>query len=82
MPAPPLSPPLLTYGYLVFNPPNPPRTHTYKQQKGVPPGGLRKVILTASGGAFRDWAVEDLKKVTVADALKVRGYVVKWWMVV
>lgn len=39
--------------------------------QGVPPGGLRKIILTASGGAFRDWAVEDLKKVTVADALKV-----------
>jgi 1-deoxy-D-xylulose-5-phosphate reductoisomerase len=39
--------------------------------QGVPPGGLRRIILTASGGAFRDWAVEDLKKVTVADALKV-----------
>ena len=27
-------------------------------------------MLTASGGAFRDWPVEDLKKVKVADALK------------
>ncbi|MEB3295622.1 MAG: 1-deoxy-D-xylulose-5-phosphate reductoisomerase, partial [Synechococcales bacterium] len=38
--------------------------------QGVPKGGLRRIILTASGGAFRDWAVEDLAKVTVADALK------------
>jgi 1-deoxy-D-xylulose-5-phosphate reductoisomerase len=38
--------------------------------QGLPVGGLRRVILTASGGAFRDWAAEDLKKVTVADALK------------
>ncbi|BAZ38862.1 1-deoxy-D-xylulose 5-phosphate reductoisomerase [Calothrix sp. NIES-4101] len=38
--------------------------------QGVPQGGLRKIILTASGGAFRDWAVEDLANVTVADALK------------
>ena len=81
----------MTYGRLVNTdpppPPNlhipPPHTHTLQKQKGVPPGGLRKVILTASGGAFRDWAVEDLKKVTVADALKVRrGCVVKWWLVV
>lgn len=38
--------------------------------QGVPEGGLRKIILTASGGAFRDWAVSDLASVTVADALK------------
>ncbi len=38
--------------------------------QGVPKGGLRKIILTASGGAFRDWAVEKLSDVTVADALK------------
>ncbi|MBF2065131.1 MAG: 1-deoxy-D-xylulose-5-phosphate reductoisomerase [Calothrix sp. C42_A2020_038] len=38
--------------------------------QGVPKGGLRKIILTASGGAFRDWATEDLVNVTVADALK------------
>jgi 1-deoxy-D-xylulose-5-phosphate reductoisomerase len=38
--------------------------------QGVPQGGLRKIILTASGGAFRDWAVEKLADVTVADALK------------
>jgi 1-deoxy-D-xylulose-5-phosphate reductoisomerase len=38
--------------------------------QGVPEGGLRRILLTASGGAFRDWSVEDLPKVTVADALK------------
>ena len=30
--------------------------------------GLKAIHLTASGGAFRDWAVDDLKHVTVADA--------------
>lgn len=38
--------------------------------QGVPPGGLRRILLTASGGAFRDWPVEKLAQVTVADALK------------
>ena len=38
--------------------------------QGVPPGGLKKIILTASGGAFRDLPVEKLPQVTVADALK------------
>jgi 1-deoxy-D-xylulose-5-phosphate reductoisomerase len=38
--------------------------------QGVPEGGLRRVILTASGGAFRDWDVADLPKVTIQDALK------------
>jgi 1-deoxy-D-xylulose-5-phosphate reductoisomerase len=38
--------------------------------QGVPEGGLRRIILTASGGAFRDWPVERLPEVTVADALK------------
>jgi 1-deoxy-D-xylulose-5-phosphate reductoisomerase len=38
--------------------------------QGVPEGGLRRIILTASGGAFRDWPVEKLSQVTVADALK------------
>jgi 1-deoxy-D-xylulose-5-phosphate reductoisomerase len=38
--------------------------------QGVPSGGLRRILLTASGGAFRDWPVEKLPEVTVADALK------------
>lgn len=38
--------------------------------QGVPDKGLRRILLTASGGAFRDWPVEDLPKVTMADAIK------------
>ncbi|MBD1823788.1 1-deoxy-D-xylulose-5-phosphate reductoisomerase [Cyanobacteria bacterium FACHB-DQ100] len=38
--------------------------------QGVPEGGLKKIILTASGGSFRDLPVEKLASVTVADALK------------
>ncbi|MEM1311730.1 MAG: 1-deoxy-D-xylulose-5-phosphate reductoisomerase, partial [Cyanobacteria bacterium P01_H01_bin.153] len=38
--------------------------------QGVLQGGLRRIILTASGGAFRDWPVERLPQVTIADALK------------
>ena len=38
--------------------------------QGVPDGGLRRILLTASGGAFRDWPVEKLAQVKVADALK------------
>jgi 1-deoxy-D-xylulose-5-phosphate reductoisomerase len=38
--------------------------------QGLPEGGMRRIILTASGGAFRDWPVEKLKTVKVADALK------------
>lgn len=38
--------------------------------QGVPEGGLRRIILTASGGAFRDRPTKELASVTVADALK------------
>jgi 1-deoxy-D-xylulose-5-phosphate reductoisomerase len=38
--------------------------------QGVPTGGLRRILLTASGGSFRDLPVEQLSTVTVADALK------------
>ncbi len=38
--------------------------------QGVPEGGLRRILLTASGGAFRDLPLEKLSQVTVADALK------------
>ncbi|KGG12132.1 1-deoxy-D-xylulose 5-phosphate reductoisomerase [Prochlorococcus sp. MIT 0601] len=35
---------------------------------GVPTPGLRSIQLTASGGAFRDWSIEDLEKATIKDA--------------
>jgi 1-deoxy-D-xylulose-5-phosphate reductoisomerase len=38
--------------------------------QGVPAQGLRRLLLTASGGAFRDYPIPALSAVTVADALK------------
>jgi 1-deoxy-D-xylulose-5-phosphate reductoisomerase len=38
--------------------------------EGHPNAGLSRIILTASGGAFRDWPAEKLAHVTPADALK------------
>ena len=38
--------------------------------QGIPAGGLRRIILTASGGSFRDLPIDKLAAVTVADALK------------
>ncbi len=37
--------------------------------QGVPKEGLKRILLTASGGAFRDWPTADLPKVTMADAI-------------
>jgi 1-deoxy-D-xylulose-5-phosphate reductoisomerase len=38
--------------------------------EGHPQAGVRRIVLTASGGAFRDWPAEKLAHVTPADALK------------
>ena len=38
--------------------------------EGHPHAGLRRIVLTASGGAFRDWPIERLAHATPADALK------------
>ena len=38
--------------------------------EGRRPADVRRVVLTASGGAFRDWPVERLAQATPADALK------------
>jgi len=37
---------------------------------GHPQAGVRRIVLTASGGAFRDWSYDKLKRVTPADATK------------
>lgn len=37
---------------------------------GHPSAGVRRIMLTASGGAFRDWPVDRLAHVTPADATK------------
>jgi 1-deoxy-D-xylulose-5-phosphate reductoisomerase len=38
--------------------------------EGHPSSGVRRVVLTASGGAFRDWTGEQLRHAMPADALK------------
>jgi 1-deoxy-D-xylulose-5-phosphate reductoisomerase len=38
--------------------------------EGHPSAGVRRIVLTASGGAFRDWPVEKLAEAGPADALK------------
>ena len=38
--------------------------------EGHPSAGVRRIVLTASGGAFRDWPVGQLAHATPADALK------------
>ena len=38
--------------------------------EGHPSTGVRRVVLTASGGAFRDWPAERLEHATPSDALK------------
>ena len=45
-----------------------PWADTARLSTGVPTPGLRRILLTASGGAFRDWQAADLAKATVADA--------------
>jgi 1-deoxy-D-xylulose-5-phosphate reductoisomerase len=45
-----------------------PYAETARLSTGTPTPGLRRIQLTASGGAFRDWAPDDLHKATVADA--------------
>jgi 1-deoxy-D-xylulose-5-phosphate reductoisomerase len=38
--------------------------------EGHPAAGIRRILLTASGGAFRDWPTEKLARATKADALR------------
>ena len=45
-----------------------PYAETARLSTGTPTPGLRRIQLTASGGAFRDWDPADLAKATVADA--------------
>jgi len=45
-----------------------PWADTARLSTGRPTPGLRRIQLTASGGAFRDWEAADLAKATVADA--------------
>ena len=47
-----------------------PQPQNAQLSTGVPTPGLRRILLTASGGAFRGWEAEALQKVTVADAVQ------------
>ena len=38
--------------------------------EGHPGAGVKRIVLTASGGAFRDWPTERFSQITPADALK------------
>nr|ACJ85147.1 unknown [Medicago truncatula]AFK44085.1 unknown [Medicago truncatula] len=38
--------------------------------QGLPKGALRKIQLTGSGGAFREWPAEKMKDIKLKDALK------------
>ncbi|TKY68674.1 1-deoxy-D-xylulose 5-phosphate reductoisomerase [Spatholobus suberectus] len=42
----------------------------YTVYPGVAKGALRKILLTGSGGAFREWPAEKMKDIKLADALK------------
>jgi len=45
-----------------------PWSDTARLSTGIPTPGLRRIQLTASGGAFRDWTASALEQATVADA--------------
>lgn len=62
--------PLLTKHNVKILPADSEHSAIFQCLQGMPPGALRKIILTASGGAFRDWSKDQLSSVTVADALK------------
>lgn len=67
--APVVLPLLQEYGVKLF-PADSEHSAIFQCLQGVPTGGLKRILLTASGGAFRDLPVEQLATVTVADALK------------
>ncbi len=67
--APVVLPLLQKHGVKIF-PADSEHSAIFQCLQGVPKNGLRRILLTASGGAFRDWPTEKLAFVTVADALK------------
>lgn len=67
--APVVLPLLEEYGVRLF-PADSEHSAIFQCLQGVPKDGLRRILLTASGGSFRDLPVEKLEFVTVADALK------------
>jgi 1-deoxy-D-xylulose-5-phosphate reductoisomerase len=64
-----VKPLLVEHGVKIF-PADSEHSAIFQCLQGVPDGGLNRIILTASGGSFRDLPVEKLAQVKVADALK------------
>lgn len=64
-----IQPLLQEYGVKLF-PADSEHSAIFQCLQGVPDGGLARIILTASGGAFRDLPADQLAHVTIASALK------------
>lgn len=62
--------PLLKEHGVTMTPADSEHSAIFQCLQGAPADSLSKVILTASGGAFRDWEAADLEKVQLSDALK------------
>lgn len=64
--------PLLKKHGAVMTPADSEHSAIFQCLQGVPPGSLRRVILTASGGAFRDFTAEELLALNKAEPETVR----------
>mmetsp|Transcript_72584 Transcript_72584/g.146088 ORF Transcript_72584/g.146088 Transcript_72584/m.146088 type:complete len:484 (-) Transcript_72584:270-1721(-) len=65
--------PLLEKYGVTMTPADSEHSAIFQALQGVPPGGMRKVILTASGGAFRDLSAEELARRCLEDPEWVRA---------
>jgi 1-deoxy-D-xylulose-5-phosphate reductoisomerase len=65
--------PLLEKHGVTMTPADSEHSAIFQALQGVPPGGMRKVILTASGGAFRDVSAEELAQKCIDDPDWVRS---------
>mmetsp|Transcript_28629 Transcript_28629/g.58225 ORF Transcript_28629/g.58225 Transcript_28629/m.58225 type:complete len:320 (-) Transcript_28629:77-1036(-) len=59
--------PLLKKHNVKMTPADSEHSAIFQSLQGVPPGGLRRIILTASGGAFRDLSAEELLRLCKED---------------
>mmetsp|Transcript_74040 Transcript_74040/g.123651 ORF Transcript_74040/g.123651 Transcript_74040/m.123651 type:complete len:470 (+) Transcript_74040:15-1424(+) len=64
--------PLLKQYGSVMTPADSEHSAIFQCLQGVPPGALRRIILTASGGAFRDFSTAELRQLNVEQPELVR----------
>ena len=64
--------PLLEKHGVTMTPADSEHSAIFQALQGVPPGGMRRVILTASGGAFRDYETDELLRLCKEDPEFVR----------